>query len=101
MGLPASPYADYERTGMDKMIKLAKVLCKTVAAFEVIIRAKFPDNGAIIVLLEAIKNVCLLLPAADAEFAVWELSQQPPPIDSGDTAGIDPTAPPAADPDLV
>lgn len=101
MTIPSSPYSDYERTGMDKAIKLAKTLCRIVQTFEVIIRAKFPDNGAIILLLEAIKNVCLLLPEADAEFLEYELSQIAPPADSGDTVGIDPTAPPAADPDLV
>lgn len=99
--MPTNPYADYEKTGMDKMIKLAKVLCRLVQTFEVIIRAKFPDNVAIIALLEAIKNLCVLIPDADAEFQAYILDQTPPPSDPNEISGINPDAPAAQPPDLT
>ena len=96
-----TPYEDYKKTGMDKMIKLAKTLCFLVATFEVIIRAKFPDSVPIIALLDAIKVLCTLLPEADAEFQQWILDQTPPPADSGDIAGINPEAPAAPEGDIT
>lgn len=96
-----TPYDDYQKTGMDKAIKFAKILCGIVQTFEPIIRAKFPDNGAIIALLEAIKSVCTLLPAADAEFQQYQLDQTMPPADAEDAAGIDPSAPAAVPPDFT
>lgn len=99
--MPVNPYEDYQKTGMDKMIKLAKVLCRLVQTFEVIIRAKFPDNVAIIALLEAIKNLCVLIPDADAEFQAYILDQTLPPADPNEISGINPDAPSAKPPDLT
>lgn len=97
----SNPYVDYQKTGLDKMIKLAKILCRLVQTFEVIIRAKFPDSLPIIALLEAIKNLCLLVPDADAEFQAFILDQTPPPADASEAAGINPDAPAAQPPDLT
>ena len=99
--MPTNPYEDYQRTGLDKMIKLAKVLCRLVQTFEVIIRAKFPDSAPINALLTAIATLCTLIPEADAEFQAYILDQTPPPADAGDTVGINPEAPAAQPPDLV
>lgn len=96
-----NPYEDYQRTGMDKMIKLAKVLCRLVQTFKVVIDAKFPDNVAIQALMTAILALCPLIPEADAEFQAFILSQTPPPADAGDTVGINPEAPAAVPPDFV
>lgn len=97
----ANPYESYEKTGLDKMIKLAKVLCRLVLTFEVIIRAKFPDSVPIIALLEAIKQLCVLVPDADADFQAYILDTTPPPADAGEAAGINPDAPAAQPPDLT
>lgn len=96
-----TPYEDYKKTGLDKMIKLAKTLCFLVQTFEVIIRAKFPDSVPIMALLDAIKALCLLIPDADAEFQQWILDQTPPPADSADIAGINPDAPEAPEGDIT
>lgn len=96
-----TPYEDYKKTGLDKMIKLAKTLCLLVQTFEVIIRSKFPDSVPINALLDAIKTLCLLVPDADAAFQEWVLDQTPPPADSADIAGINPDAPAAVDPDIT
>jgi hypothetical protein len=97
----STPYEDYQKTGLKKMIELAKVLCRLVQTFEVIIRAKFPDSVPIIALLDAIAVLCTLIPAADADFQAYALVTTPMPEDAAEIAGIDPTAPPAEDPDLV
>jgi hypothetical protein len=55
--MPPNPYADFKRDGMDKVIALAKTLCRLILTFEVVIRAKYGDNIAIIALLEAVKNL--------------------------------------------
>lgn len=97
----ANPYEDYKKTGMDKMIKLAKVLCRLVQTFKVVIDAKFPDNVPIQALVTAILALCPLIPDADAEFQAWELDATLPPADAGDTIGINVDAPPAEPPDLT
>lgn len=96
-----NPYADYQKTGLDKMIKLAKTLCRLVLDFEVIIIAVFPDSDPIKFLLAAIKDLCALIPAAEAEFAAWEMNTALPPADPMDTAGINPEADEAVPPDFV
>lgn len=96
-----NPYADYKKTGMDKMLALAKTLCRLVQAFEVVINNVFPDSPAIILLMGAIKNVCALLPDAETEFVAWQLDQTPPPADASETAGINPDAPAASAPDIT
>jgi hypothetical protein len=97
----SNPYSDYKKTGMDKMLALAKTLCRLVNAFETIIINVFPDSPAIILLMGAIKNVCALLPEAEGEFLQWQLDQTLPPADAGDISGINPDAPAAIDPDFV
>jgi len=100
--MPAeNPYADYKKTGLDKMIKFAKVLCGLVATFKVVIDAKFPDNVAIQALVTAILALCPLIPDADAEFQAWALDQALPPADAGEIVGINPDAPAAVAPDIT
>lgn len=97
----SNPYEDYKKTGLDKMIKLAKVLCRLVQTFKVIIDAKFPDSVPIQALVTAIIALCALIPDAESEFLAWELDQTLPPADVGDTLGINPDAPAAQPPDLT
>lgn len=96
-----NPYADYQRTGLDKMIKLAKVLCRLVLDFKIIILAVFPDSEPIKLLIAAIEDLCQLIPEAEAEFAAWELDVTLPPSDPAETAGINPDAPAASAPDIT
>lgn len=96
-----NPYADYQKTGLDSMIKLAKTLCRLVQTFEVIIRAIFPDSIPINALLVAIKDLCVLIPEVETEFLQWETNTALPPADPLDTAGINPDAPEAVDPDFT
>lgn len=96
-----NPYADYEKTGLDKMIKLAKVLCRLVQTFAVIINAKFPDSVPIQALLAAILALCPLIADADAEFLAYKIDSTLPPSDAGETVGINPDAPAAVDPELT
>lgn len=96
-----SMYENYEKTGYKKMLDLAKTLCRLVQTFEVIIRAKFPDSVPIIALLDAIKVLCELLPAADDAFQSLTLNTTPPESDAEMTPGYDPSAPAAVDPDFV
>jgi hypothetical protein len=98
--MPPNPYADFKRDGMDKVIALAKTLCRLILTFEVVIRAKYGDNIAIIALLEAVKNLCGLLPAEDAEFQAIALDTTLPPENPAEIGGIDPSAPPAEEPDF-
>jgi hypothetical protein len=97
----ANPYADYQKTGMDKLIKLAKVLCRLVQTFKVIIDAKFPDSVAIQALVAAILLLCPLIADADAEFQEYQLDMTLPPADVGDSTGINPDAPAAVAPDFT
>lgn len=99
--MPANPYADYEKTGFKRLLDLAKLCCKLVGQWEVVIRAVFPDSLAILALLEAVKELCLLIPAADAEYLEATTQAAPPSDVVEDTAGFDPSAPPAVDPDFV
>lgn len=96
-----NPYADYQKTGLDSMIKLAKTLCRLVQTFEVIIRAIFPDSIPINALLVAIKDLCVLIPEVETEFLQWETNTALPPSDPLDTAGINPDAPEAVPPDFT
>lgn len=97
----ANPYADYEKTGYKRMLDLAKTLCKLVALWEVVIRAKFPDSAPILALLDAIKALCLLLPEADAAYQAETLVTTPPSDAPEDTPGYDPAADPTQPPDLT
>lgn len=96
-----NPYEDYKKTGMDKMIKLAKTLCRLVQVFKVVIDAKFPDSVPIQALVTAILALCPLIADADAAFLAYELDATLPPADAGDTIGINPDAPAAVAPDIT
>ena len=96
-----NPYADYQRDGFSTLLLLCKELCKLITTFEPVIRAKYGDNEAIMALLDLNIQMCSLLPEADAEFKEISNDNSLPPADAGDTVGINPSAPAAADPDLT
>lgn len=95
-----SYYDDFQKTGLDKMLKIAKVLCRLVQTFRVIIDAKFPDSVPIQALMTAISLLCPLIADADAEFRAYQTDSTLPPADALETVGIDPDAPDAIDPDF-
>jgi len=99
--MPVSRYADAQKTGLDRIIKLAKAMCLLVLTFRTIIDAKFPDSVPIQALMTAIAALCPLIAAADEEYQAYQLSTLLPPSDSADISGINPDADPAADPDIV
>lgn len=96
-----SPYADYEKSGYKKMLDLAKVLCRLVNQWAVVITAKYGENIAMMALLTAVQGLCELLPEADAAYQSESLVTTPPPSDVENIAGFDPSAPPAEAPDYT
>lgn len=87
-----------DRDGLDKLIKLAKAMCQTVALFAPILIAKYPDNPTILALLAAIRTVCALVPDVDAEFLQPTGDNDPILEDPTNIPGMDPGAPPAPEP---
>ena len=84
-----------DRDGLDKLVKLGKVLCRTVQAFSPILLKKYPDNPTIIALLAAINGVCLLLPDVENEFLIEEGANDIP-VDTPELIpGINPGLPAA------
>lgn len=87
-----------DRDGLDKLVKLGKLMCKAVIAFTPILLAKYPDNELIKDLIAAIAVVCTLLPSVEAEFLVDINDNTDPLEDPTGVPGINPSLPPAADP---
>lgn len=96
-----SPYIDFQRDGMKKIIDFGRTLCRLVQTFKPIIIVKYADKPTIIALIVAIESVCALLPEAQNDFLALDLNQSEPPEDTGEMSGIDPAAPPAPDPNLT
>lgn len=90
-----------DRDGLDKIVALGKVLCRTVLLFTPILMKKYPDNGTIILLLQAINGVCLLLPDVENEFLTPTGDNSDPLEDPTGTPGINPSLPPAEDPGIA
>ena len=90
-----------DRDGLKKLIILAKAMCATVAAFSALLLKKYPDNPLITSLLAAIAAVCALIPDLEAEFIIPEGDNDPIEEFPEDTPGIDPSLPPAPDPNLT
>lgn len=88
-----SPYADWKRDGLTKLVGLARALCTLVQTFGGIIRSKYADNVAIIALLTACETVCNLLPEAITEFDAISSDDPLPPSDPSTINGINPDAP--------
>lgn len=87
-----------DRDGLDKLVAVGKVLCRTVQAFTPILMKKYPDNATIIALLAAINGVCLLLPDVENEFLI-EGGTNDIPLETPELIpGINPGLPPAPDP---
>lgn len=96
-----NPYATYQKDGVDRLLQLCKAMCRLIQQWEPVIREKYGDNTHIIALLETCLELCALLPAADIEFKALSTDMTPPPSDAGETAGINPDAPAAVDPDIT
>jgi hypothetical protein len=90
-----------DRDGLKKLIILAKAMCATVATFSALIIKKYPDNELITSLLAAIAAVCALIPDLEAEFILPEGDNDPIEEFPEDTPGINPSLPPAPDPELT
>lgn len=88
-----------DRDGLDKIVILAKVLCRLVQSFTAILLKKYPNNTTITALLAAINTLCLLIPDVENEFLV-EGGTNEIPLDSPELIpGINPGLPPAPDPE--
>lgn len=90
-----------DRDGLKKLITLAKAMCATVATFSALLLKKYPGNETIAALLAAIAAVCALIPDLEAEFLIPGGDNDPVIDDPTATPGIDPSAPPAPDPEIV
>lgn len=91
-------YQNTKRDGTNKLINLAKALCRLVATFKPIILNKYKDNANILALLAAIDTVCQIVPEAEAEFMDLQGQNDPIVSDPENTPGLDPSAPPAGEP---
>lgn len=90
-----------DRDGLDKLVKLAKAMCAIVATFSALLLKKYPDNELITSLLAAIAVVCALIPEIEGEFLIETGLNEDPLEDPSGIAGINPSLPPAEDPDFV
>lgn len=93
-------YANVERDGTTTIINLAKALCRIVSATKHIIIAKFPDNSAIILLLEAIEALCPLIAAAEVQTIDFGGDNTIALEDPDNIPGIDASRPPAEPPGI-
>jgi hypothetical protein len=87
-----------DRDGLDKLVRLGKLLCKTVLLFTPILLAKYPGNELIKDLIAAINVVCQLLPDVENEFLAEEGLNDIPSDTPELIPGINPGLPPAPDP---
>jgi len=90
-----------DRDGLDRLIKLAKAMCAIVATFSALLLKKYPDNELIQSLLAAIAVVCALIPEVEGEFLVDTGTNDEPLEDPSGINGINPSLPPAEDPDFT
>src|SRR5690349_2816669 len=87
-----------DRDGLDKLVKLGKLMCTVVASFSPLLLKKYPDNDTIKALLAAIAAVCLLLPDVEAEF-LQDTGDNSDALENPDMInGINEGLPPAPDP---
>lgn len=87
-----------DRDGLDKLVKLGKLMCATVAAFSPLLLKKYPDNDTIKALLAAIGAVCAMLPDVEAEFLEDGGDNSDALENPEDINGINEGLPPAPDP---
>lgn len=90
-----------DRDGLDKLVDLGKVMCRTVGLFTPILLKKYPDSATIQALLAAINGVCLLLPDVENEFLIDEGGNEIPSDNPELTPGINPGLPAAPDPGIA
>lgn len=90
-----------DKDGIDKLVKLGKAICRTVQIFTPLLLRKYPDNPTITALLAAINTMCGIIPQLEAEFLV-EGGDNSDPLDDPDmTTGVNPSLPPAPDPETT
>lgn len=90
-------YDGRQRDGVSSIQKLARQLCMIVGWAAPIIELKYRNNAAMLALLAAVKEVCNLLPAADA--ALIPSGDNSDPIEDPTTIpGVDVSAPAPPDP---
>lgn len=90
-------YDDRQRDGVASIQKYARILCGIVSWSAPIIELKYRNNAAMLALLEACKEVCNLLPAADAALITGG-DNDPVIQDPALLPGVDPSAPPPPEP---
>lgn len=92
-------YDGRQRDGLASIQKFARTLCGIVSWAGPIIELKYRNNAAVLALLVAIKEVCNLLPAADAALITGgdndPVIEDPSTIPGVDTSAPPPPAPPA------
>lgn len=98
---PINPLATRDKDGIPELTKLAQRMCVLVNRYKPVIIAKWADNLPIIALITACEVVCGLLPPAQEAFLNADFNTSTPPADTGDIAGIDPTAPDDLPPDYT
>lgn len=94
-----SPYADWKRDGLVLVMRLARAVCGAISRYGHIIKSKYADKPAIVALVIAAETLCAALPNAQAEFDAIPSDDGTPPADPSTALGINPSAPPAGEPD--
>lgn len=89
-----------DRDGIDRIVKLGKAICGLVQTFAPLLYTKYPDNETIAGLIAAILAVCALLPQVEAEFLMESGLNDVPLDDPESIVGINPSLPPAPDPEM-
>lgn len=96
---PINPYASRDKDGLPSLTKLAYRMCALVTRYKPVLVAKYSTNLPIMALVTAIEVICGLLPDAEQAFSSIDDDLSIPPMDTGDVAGIDPSAPEDFPPD--
>lgn len=88
-----------DRDGIEKLLKLMKALCATIALFAPLLLKKFPDSPLIPILITAIQGVCALIPELENEFTEITWTNDVPLDTPEETIGINPDAEQSYPPD--
>lgn len=95
----STPLENRQRDGVSSLIEFARQTCRIVGAFGFIIEAKYPPDSPVGLLYIAVKNVCNLLPAAEADFYSPQSDNSGVISDPNDIPGINPGAPAPPEPE--
>jgi hypothetical protein len=99
--MPTSPYADWKKDGLSKLIALASLLCGLIQKWGGVIKSKYADNAAIVALVLAAEALCAALPPAKEAFDSFSFDDSAIPGDTSTLPGINPGADPAEDPEAT